>query len=185
MRIASVCVISCALLSGCAADPAKRDSVAREESVRLAQPSEALENFGKFELAPMTMAAEVESRPEKVAAAREVELALKDQLNPVLEKWRERAGAGNSRTLLIQPRMMALQIPSGASRFWAGAFAGESMIDMQLILTDKETGKVVAQPNVRRSGGAMAGAWSIGKSDKNLMLYVADIARQYLQNSYD
>ncbi len=178
------CLVSCALLFGCAADPGKRADVAKEEAVRLALPGEPLAGFGKFELLPMTMAADVEAKPEKVEASKQVEQAVKDQVAPLLEEWRGKAAAGNTRTLTIQPRMVALRIPSGGARFWAGAFVGDSNIDMQLILTEKETGKVVAQPNVHRSAGAMAGAWSIGKSDKNLMVYIADITKQYLQDSY-
>ncbi|MGC4027651.1 MAG: hypothetical protein QM696_02080 [Steroidobacteraceae bacterium] len=177
-------LVVCALLFGCAADPAKRAGVAQEEAVRLASPSEPLANFGKFELLPMTFAPEVMAKPEKVEAARAVETAVREQLTPLLDGWRSKAAAGNSRTLSIQPRMMAVKITSGGARFWAGAMAGESQINMQLILTEKETGKLLAQPNVQRTAGAMAGAWSIGKSDKNLMLYIADITRKYLEDSY-
>lgn len=55
---------------------------------------------------------------------------------------------------------------------------------MQLKLTEKESGAVVGQVDIRRTASAMAGAWSIGKSDKNLMLYIADIAHQYLEDNF-
>jgi hypothetical protein len=133
----------------------------------------------------MTFSPEVMEKPEKVEAAREVETALREQLAPMLDGWRSKASASNTRTLSIQPRMMAIKITSGGARFWAGAMAGDSMVNMQLVLTEKESGKVVAQPNVQRSANAMSGAWSIGKSDKNLKLYIADISRKYLEDSYD
>jgi hypothetical protein len=65
-----------------------------------------------------------------------------------------------------------------------GAFAGESTIDLDLLLTDQASGQVLARPRVARSADAMTGAWSIGQSDDNLLDYITGIAYQYLVDSY-
>jgi hypothetical protein len=43
---------------------------------------------------------------------------------------------------------------------------------------------VVANPRIRRTADAFAGGWSAGATDKDLLDYVADIAYQYLVDSY-
>ena len=72
----------------------------------------------------------------------------------------------------------------GANRFFAGAFAGDSSIDMDLELKEAATGTVIAKPRIVRNANAMAGAWSVGATDRNLMDYIADIATQYLQDNH-
>jgi hypothetical protein len=173
-----------ALVAGCASDPAKREVVARSQAERLPSTSENLSGFGRFEMAKTTLTPEIQGDPKKAQAAIAVELAVQQRVQPLLTEWNSRRAGSTSRSLLIEPRIVELYIPSGNSRFWAGAFAGESVIDLQLKLTEKETGAAVGQVDIRRTASAMAGAWSIGKSDKNLMLYIADIAHQYLENNY-
>jgi len=84
----------------------------------------------------------------------------------------------------IQPRVVSLRVISGTTRFFAGAFAGQSEISMDLILLDKETGEEIGRTRVQRAAGAFAGAWSIGMTDKSLLDYIVDIAYQYLVDNY-
>ena len=90
----------------------------------------------------------------------------------------------DGRTVEIQPRVVSLRIISGTTRFFAGAFAGQSEISMDLILIDKETGKEIGRTRVQRAAGAFAGAWSIGMTDKSLLEYIVDITYQYLVDNY-
>jgi hypothetical protein len=74
---------------------------------------------------------------------------------------------------------------SGGARFWAGAMAGESIVDVDLLLVDSTSGKRVAQARVTRGSGAMVGGWSVGATDRNLLDYIVDICHEYLAQSYE
>ena len=80
--------------------------------------------------------------------------------------------------------MVRLKIVSGGARFWVGALAGSSFIDMDLELFDKESGEQVARVLVRRDADSMTGAWSVGKSDQNLDDYIVSNVHQYLTDNY-
>ena len=90
-----------------------------------------------------------------------------------------RSAAGR---LIVQPRAIKIRLIGGATRFFAGAWAGESSIQMDLELSDASTGAVIARPRISRNSGAMAGAWSVGATDRNLLDYIAEIAAQYLED---
>lgn len=79
---------------------------------------------------------------------------------------------------------MRLRIVSGGARFWAGALAGGSYIDIDLRLIDGSTNNVIAKPRITKNAGAMTGGWSIGQSDKNLHDYIAHIVHEYFSTNY-
>ena len=183
MRLISI-VLMAGLLSACAADPAKIQDVAEEEADRLAPPTKSLSSFASFELAPMTFSDAINAEPGKVAEAQEFERNLQAKLNPLLSEWNTTQSEGAAGTLSIQTTLVRLKIVSGGARFWAGALAGNSFIDMDLELFDKESGEQIARVLVRRDADSMTGAWSIGKSDQNLDDYIVSIVHEYLTNHY-
>lgn len=160
---------------------AKMAKTAMEESARLPAPSVALSAYGKFELKPMVMSDAVQREAGKVQAAQQLDATVRARLEPLLAEWGNGRGG---KTLVIQPRVESIRIIGGANRFFAGALAGDSHIDMDLELKDAATGAVIAKPRVTRSSNAMAGGWSIGATDRNLPNYMAEIWRQYLSDNY-
>lgn len=176
-------VVLVAMVAGCASDPARRTQVAREESARLTAPVTLLSSYGRFDLKPMEMSPEVANDAAKAAVAKDLEARVQERVQPLLAQWNAQGANAPAagRTLIVQPRLMKLRVIGGATRFFAGAFAGTSSIDMDLELKDAATGAVIAKPRISRGAGAMAGAWSVGATDRNLMDYIADIAGQYLQ----
>jgi len=171
------------VLGGCAANPAKLATVAQEESARMAPTSEPLSAFGKFELQPMTLSDAVSSDSGKVRQAKVLEEKLRAKLLPLFEEW-ERDADQTGRKLLVQPALVNLRIVSGGARFWVGAFAGDSSIDMDLKLVDADTGKLIGQPRINKGSGGVAGGWTVGATDRNLLDYVAAISNQYLMANY-
>lgn len=165
-----------------AAPTAKMNKAAMEESAKLAAPSVALSAYGKFEIRPVVLSDAVQRESAKVLAAQQLDATVRSRLEPLLAEWA--ASGRGGKTLVIQPRVESIRIIGGANRFFAGAFAGDSHIDMGLELTDAATGAVIAKPRVMRSSTAMAGGWSIGATDRNLPNYMAEIWRQYLSDSY-
>jgi len=172
------------LLVGCASDPARRARVASEESARLPAPTTPLTSYGKFELKAMELGPEIVRDSGKVSVAKDLEAKVQARVQPLLTEWNAQGvnSAVADKTLIIHPRAMKIQVFSGATRFFAGALAGDSSVDMDLQLKDAATGAVIAQPRIVRSANAMAGAWSVGTTDRNLLEYIADITYQYLRD---
>jgi len=177
-------VIAVAVFAGCASDPARRTKVATEESARLTAPTTPLSSYGTFELKPMEMAPEVANDAAKAAVAKDLEARVQARVRPVLAQWNAQGASSpaSGKALIVQPRAIKIRMIGGATRFFAGAWAGESSIEMDLELSDAATGAVIARPRISRNAGAMAGAWSVGATDRNLMDYIADIAGQYLED---
>lgn len=172
-------------LTACASDPAARSQVAAQESARLPAPTTPLSAYGKFQLQPIELGPDVARDAAKAAVAKDLETSVRARLNPLLDQWNAQGatGAAAGKTLAIQPRAVAIRIVSGGARFFAGAFAGDSNIDMDLELRDVATGAVIANPRINRQAGAFAGAWTVGATDRNLLDYIADIAARYLQDN--
>ncbi len=169
----------------CASDPARRQKIVQEEAARLRPPEVPLSEFGTFELLPTAMSPDVAAKPEKAEAANAVGAKLDATLKPLLASWAASAPADRKgRTLVVQPTVTGLRVISGGARFWGGALAGDSYIDLDVVLFDKESGKRIGAERIHKSASAMSGAWSVGGSDRNLPDYVVDIAQQYLVNAY-
>jgi len=171
------------VLAGCAANPEKVATVAQEQSARMVPTSEPLSAFSTFELQPMTLSDAVSADSGKVKQAKILEEKLRAKLIPLFEEW-QRDGNNTGRKLLVQPSLVSVRIVSGGARFWVGAFAGDSSIDMDLKLVDADTGRLIGQPRINQASGGMAGGWTVGATDRNLLDYVAAISNQYLVANY-
>ena len=158
---------------------ARRMEVARAEANRMAVPSRPLLDYSKLEFLPTTMESEVAEDEKKVAVAGDLDGRIQARVAPLLAQWPSNGTAG---TLLIQPHVVSLRVVSGGSRFWLGAFAGSSHMNVDLIMTDKASGQPVGRAMIRQNADAMAGAWSGGSTDRNLLNYVADITYAYLRH---
>jgi len=181
MRVITISLL--VLLTACAADPAKVQQVAEEEADRLPAPSKQLSSFAEYELKSMTFADAIKAEEGKLEEAQEFEQNLQAKISPLLEEWRASATEGQG-TLFIEPRLNKIRVISGGNRFWAGAFAGDSFIEMDLNLVDGVTGESIGDVKVYRNASAMTGSWSIGKSDQNLDDYIVSIVHEYLSDNY-
>lgn len=170
-------------LVGCAADPVKVEQVANEEADRLQNTSRPLSGFASYRIEPMTFSDAIKAEKGKMEEATEFESNFKNKVQPLLDQWSAAAADGQG-TLVIKPKLVGLRIVSGGARFWAGAFAGNSFVDMNLVLENGESGEIISNVRVARNADAMSGAWSIGKSDQNLDEYVVSIVHKYLEDNY-
>ena len=183
MRFLSTILIA-GLLTACAADPAKVQQVAENESARLETPTRLLSNFAEFEIGAMTFGAEIQQEEKKMKEAREFENNFNAKVSPLLDGWNAAPADGASGKLVVQVHLDRLRIVGGGARFWIGAWAGDSFIEMDLRLVDGFTGEVISDVRIRRDANSMTGAWSVGKSDQNLDAYVVSIVHQYLSDNY-
>jgi hypothetical protein len=178
-------IFICMFLFSCASDPEKRKLVAIEESSGMQSTAEPLSSFDNFNLADMTLDSSVQADTGKVEVAKMLEAKLKAKLDPLISSWNNKSGqVQGERAVEIQPRIISLRVISGTTRFFAGAFAGQSKISMDLVLVDKETDKEIGRTRVQRTADSFAGAWSIGMTDKSLLDYIVDITYQYLVDNY-
>ena len=89
------------------------------------------------------------------------------------------------RTLVIEPRIDKIRFISGGARVWAGAFAGSSRVLVALRLVDQATGEVIAEPEFYQHAKAMAGAWTFGVADNNMLIRTASMSLDYLKANQD
>jgi hypothetical protein len=177
-------LVLCMILSGCAASPERLELVGKSEAGRMSPPTKRFSSYANYELRPMVLSPAVQSEPGKVKAAGELEDTLRIKLQPLLDQWKTAPSSNRSGTLVIEPQLASLRIVSGGARFWAGGLVGDSSIDMDFAITEQGTGQQIAKPRITRTADAMTGGWSVGKSDRNLLDYIASIAYEYMTVNY-
>jgi len=177
-------VIGLLFVFGCAAPNSERyqQTVHREVS-RLAVPTQSFSSFSRFLLNPMILDDMTRSKPEKTQVASQLESKIEGRVSPLLQEWTQNPKVSD-RTLTITPELYELHVVSSGARFWVGAMAGDSRIDMVLTIVDAESHDVIAKPRIILTASAMGGGWSVGSTDRNLLNYVADITYEYLKNHY-
>jgi len=84
------------------------------------------------------------------------------------------------KTVYIEGKVLDMRIASGAARFWGGAFAGTSFMNIYIKLTDAFSGKIIHQKIITTEGNPIAAAWSFGASDRNLPYDMGKIVGEYL-----
>ena len=84
------------------------------------------------------------------------------------------------RTLIIGTNITKMRITSTAARFWGGALAGSSGIELELQLIDGATGKVVRTKKMSSWNNSLAASWNFGASDRSLLDDVGKIMAAYI-----
>lgn len=147
-------------------------------------PSEALVVFDRYELKPVVLAAEYSSHDANKAALASFQRNLDERVgNWVREQNARPAGQEPVRTLIIEPRIEKIRFIGKGARFWAGAFAGSSQVLVKMKMTDQATGTVIAEPEFYQHARGMAGAWTFGAADNSMLIRVASMTLQYLQDN--
>ncbi len=175
-----------ALLFGCTPkNRMTREEVVQQHASRIMPPIKPLSSYTNFKLAKMEMTEEITNDEKKLKAAQDLEAKLKSRLSPLLEGWRgQKATPASKGTLVIRPRLQSLYIVSSGARFWVGGMAGDSKIDMDLIMVEEKTGNKVGAARIDRTASGMKGGWSVGATDKALPNLIVDITYQYLAQNY-
>ncbi len=173
-------------ISGCATSNKNHhaDIVNREVS-RLSLPTKPLSSYSNFKLENLALNDETRMKEDKTKVAKQLKAKLHTKLLPLLNEWNSNNSNDESGTLIIEPQLRQLRVVSAGARFWIGAMAGESRIDMDLIIIDAKTGNEIARPRIMTTASAMGGGWSVGATDRNLLDYIADISYEYLKNNYN
>lgn len=148
-------------------------------------PAEKLSGFTKFEMAKVALVAPYAGQKSNERALAKIQENVTLRMDPMLATWTTAgATATSTRTLVITPVVAEIKFISGGSRFWAGAFAGSSAIILTAKITEKETGKVVANPTFYAHAAAMGGAWTFGATDNLMLARIAGRLTGYLEANY-
>jgi hypothetical protein len=147
-------------------------------------PANKLQGYSGYELKALTVDPGVGEKKnlEKVVAKVDEDLHLK--VSPILEGWNAQPDSKSSQKLVIEPHLTDLHKPSGATRFFAGAMAGDGFIKVKVVVTEQPSGKVVAEPEFYRRASAVAGAWTMGAHDNAMLEKVASLVASYLSANY-
>lgn len=84
------------------------------------------------------------------------------------------------KSAIVDLEIVDMRITSGAARFWGGAFAGSSFMDVLLQVRDGESEKIVYQQLLNTSNNAFAAAYAGGSSDLSLPADFGTLIGEYL-----
>lgn len=156
------------------------------EGPRNPPPVQKLGGYAKYELRPITLAPELAEKKNSDKVLATVQEHIDRTVAPIVDQWN--AGAGTSpestETLVIEPRITALHKPSGATRFFAGALAGDGRIVVKVRIAEAGSSKLIAEPEFYRRAAAMAGAWTVGGHDNAMLGRVVGLIADYLNANH-
>ncbi len=147
-------------------------------------PSEPFSAFHSFELKPLELSPEVAADKGKKDVTTVVQTHLTNIILPVITGWNTNPTAENEATLIITPKIESIKKVGGATRFFAGALAGNSYVVMRLSIVAQPGDRVIAEPYFYQQAAAYGGAWTVGATDNDMLKRIARIAADYLQANY-
>ena len=191
MKNITLTLITLVFLASCASQSSNRsqaDIEAQTEQLKAspstwnAPPSEMFSAFGQFEFEPIQLASELQSDQKKQTSASEASKLISDRINLLFSQWQQQNNS--SRSLLIESTFTEYKIVSGGARFWAGAFAGDSAVRIDVNIKDKVTGNTLATPFFYQRANALGAAWTFGSHDKSIPQRLAVLVEKYLNDNY-
>ena len=190
MKSTLFALLTIILLVSCASQPTDRSKSEADRTAKLkispntwnAAPVEKFSNFGRFELSQVKLAEPLQSDPKKQQVSTTAGKVVSDRLNLLFSNWEKQSSS--TRTLLIEPTLTQFKIVSRGARFWAGALAGGSNAHMEVVMKDKESGKVISSPFFFQGANAMAAAWTYGSHDQSIPERLAVVFEKYMSDNY-
>lgn len=149
-------------------------------------PAEKFSNFTRFEMPTIVLVAPYAGQEANEKALVKIQENVSLKMTPALAAWNNSGETGGRpvRTLLIESTIPEIKFINATSRVWAGAMAGSSAVILRARIIEKETGKVVAEPEFYARAAAMSGAYSIGGADNAMLVRIANRLTDYLLANY-
>jgi hypothetical protein len=147
-------------------------------------PANKLQGYSGYELKALTVDATVGEKKNLDKVVAQIDQNLHQKLDPLLGNWNAQPDATASQKLVIEPHLVEVHKPSGATRFFAGAMAGNGHIRVKVLITEQPSGKVVAEPQFYRHASAVASTWTMGAHDNAMLEKVAALVASYLSANY-
>jgi hypothetical protein len=147
-------------------------------------PDHKLQGYAGYELKQVVVDPAIGEKKNLDKVVAKVDESVKQSVDPILQGWNSSADAKNPQKIVIEPRITSLHKPSGATRFFAGALAGDGYINVKVRITEQPSGKLIAEPEFYRRAAAMAGAFTVGGHDNAMLQKVAGLVASYLSANY-
>jgi hypothetical protein len=147
-------------------------------------PAHKLQGYAGYELRDVTFDPSLSDKKNVGKVVAKVDENVKQSVSPILQSWNASANTKSAQKIVIEPRITSLHKPSGATRFFAGAFAGDGHINVTVRIVEQPSGKVIAEPEFYRRAAAMAGAWTVGGHDNAMLQKIAGLVANYLSANY-
>lgn len=159
-------------------------TVAHAESTN-PPPTKAFSTYGAYELRPVELdKADAATKGKDKPAAR-IQEHFDGLVAPIIETWKAKPAAQGAPRLVIEPRIDEVRKIGGATRFFAGALAGDSHITMHVRFVEQPGDAVIAEPEFYQRAAAMSGAWTVGAQDNDMLRRIAQLIADYLRSNYD
>lgn len=179
IRLSQLCLLLAIWLVGGCATQIKTDVTQNPA------PAERFSQFTRFEMAKITLVPPYAGQEANEKALLKIQENVDLKMTPALATWNGAAAAGAAtRTLRIEPVIPEIKFINATSRVFAGALAGSSAVILRVRITEKETGKVIAEPEFYARAAAMGGAYSLGTTDNVMLVRIAGRLTDYLLANY-
>ncbi len=177
-RILAVLIIVVAL-GGCATSPSGKQGESSVQSSPVALLEKPYSEIYVCEIETTPVLQKDYAEELKYCQATVIESLLKKN------KYSKVAAANGSETydkpaLLVKIKVSDMRIASFGARFWVGAMAGSSYMNMRMKLVDAQTQQVVRDEDFASANNAMGATWSFGASDRGMPFYMGDIIADYI-----
>lgn len=178
----TLALVFCTLLviTACGGQQAKSNS----QDAAKQQPDPPLSNrYQNIVILDMTTTSEIEENyPEARGECRDSlvrDLESKGSFANVIRHKGETQCPNGS--LLVETKITDMRIVSGAARFWGGALAGSSYINVEIKLMD-EAKTILREKKISSNNNAFAAAWVGGSTDRSLPADMGKMIAGYLDS---
>ena len=148
-------------------------------------PVEAFKNFTHFDLRKVELATGYQEHKVNQRAAVKVDQNMRLRVRDQITQWNKDGQYQRpERRLVIKPVIEKIKFIYGASRYWAGPFAGSSAIRVKVSFIDEESGSVIAEPEFYQRSNAFAEAFSFSVADSLMLTRTGDMIATYIKSNY-
>ena len=147
-------------------------------------PAKAFTAYTAFELKPIALDKADAADKGRVAVVENVQGYFDAQVAPIVAAWDKKPHAEGEVRLVIESRIDTIKKVGGATRFFAGALAGDSHVTMHLRFVEQPGDIVIAEPEFYQRAAAMSGAWTVGAQDNAMLQRITTIIVDYLNANY-
>ena len=144
-------------------------------------PQEIFSTFNRFELRPVVLSPQYSEHSANQRAARKIQEYFDTRVKPIVDVWSKEGNPGN-RTLVIEPYIEEIKFIGGGARFFVGPLAGSSAVILKVKYIDRDTGKIVAEPEFYQKASAMSSVY--GGEDNAMLDKVVSLVVEYTSRNY-
>lgn len=142
-------------------------------------PEAAFSAYRQIELEPIEIDPPYAGQGANESARNTLQSMVVSRLHSQIRRWNRDPSADATGTLVIEPRIAQIKFITTGARIWAGAFAGSSAIVVRAKIYEKESGKVIAEPEFYQH----ANAYSVG--EHWMLERMASLLSEYVLDNYD